>query len=392
MITMSALPRLLSCDGALVFPRAENASLYADAGNDEHDELMRHVYARTLPPRLARIVPPSPRCEVKVGYDVATGAARIIGEGAGRDYGSPGPTEIVGSVDVMGISGDDVVIIDWKTGFKEVDPAARNWQLHGYALAAARALGKNRARIFIAYTNMPGQPIDEHDLEWDDLADFAQRLARLFPHEAAVRSRYKQGETPATREGNWCRHCPSKSVCPSKVGLLTQVAEQGLAVIGDSVMTSDRAVAAYEQIVRIEDLVKSARARLNTYVDECGPIDLGNGKAYGRMPRAGNRILDANKAAQAIAEVVGESAREFEALALERKTSQAAIKRAAQMFGRGRSPEKLKNEIMARLEELGGVKYGPDQMPLGEYPLDRFATVEPKAVDVDDVNKMLEGA
>ncbi len=389
-ITMSALPRSLNCDGSLVFPRAENVSQWADSGNDEHEELARKVLAGTLPPRLARIVPPGARPEVIVAINVATGEGRIVGDSDGRNYGTPGPLEIFGKVDVIGVLDDAVVIIDWKTGHKDVDPAARNWQLWGYALAACRAMGKSKARIYIAYTNQPGQPIDEHELDALDLADFAKRLSALYVREAKLRSEYQRGEIPATREGSWCRHCASKSRCPSKVGLLVQVAASGLAVIGDTEMTADRARQAHEEIERLDQLVSDAKARRMAYVDEHGPIDLGNGKLYGRMPRAGNRILDGQKAAQAIREIVGESAREFEALALEYRTSQAAIKRAAQTLGKGQSPEKLKNQIVDRIEKLGGVKHGPDQMPLGEFPAGKYEKPEP--LDVGEINKLLEAA
>lgn len=390
-ITMSALPRLLNCDGSLVLPRAENHSGYADAGNDEHEELARQTMAGTLPPRLARIVPAGARVEVKVAYDVASGVGRVIGEGSGRDYGALGPFEIAGSVDVLGTDGDAVIVVDWKTGHKEVDPAERNWQLWGYGLAAARALGKSRARVVIAYTNMPGQPIDEHEIDPIELADFATRLGSLHVRQARLQASYKLGEVPTTREGNWCRHCASKSQCASKVGLLVQIAAHGLAVIGDTALTADRAREAHAQIERLDQLVKEAKSRREAWVDEHGPIDLGNGRMFGRVPKRGNRILDGDKAVQAIREVVGESAKEFEAMAVERKTTQAAITRAAKMFGvPGKSPEKLKNEIVNRLDELGGVTHGKDSMPLGEYV--GQAPERRSEIDVSEIDRALEAA
>lgn len=392
-ITMSALPRLLNCDGALVLPRADLHSPYADDGNDEHEELARQVQAGTLPPRLARIVPPGSRAEVKIAYDVLAGTARILGEGAGRDYGSLGPFEIAGSIDVLGVVGDTVVIVDWKTGHKEVDPAARNWQLWGYALAACRALGKSQAHVFIAYTNQSGQPIDDYLIDPIELADFATRLSGLHVREARLRDQYRSRAEPATREGSWCKHCASKSRCASKVGLLVQVATKGLAQIGDTEMTRDRVLAAHLELERLDQLVVEAKQRRAQWIDEHGPIDLGNGKLYGRVPRAGNRILDGDKAVQAIREVVGESSKEFEALAVERKTSQAAIERAAKSLGvPGVSPAKLKERIVKRIDELGGVTRGKDQMPLGEFPKPEGWQGETKALDVEALDALLDKA
>lgn len=395
-LTMSALPRALNCDGSLVLPRAENQSEWADAGNDDHEELARQTISGTLPDRLARIVPPGARVEVKVAFNVVTGVGRVIGEGSGRGYGALGPFEIAGSIDVLGVAADDpecVVVIDWKTGHKEVDPSERNWQLWGYALTAARALGKSRARVSIAYTAMPGQPIDTYEIGTLDLAEFATRLAGLHMRQAKLKDKFKGGETPETREGNWCRHCASKSRCPSKVGLLVQVSERGLAAIGSTDLTPERAREAHFEIERLDQLVKEAKQRREQYIDEHGPIDLGTGKLFGRVPRQGNRILDGSKAVQAIREVVGESAREFEAMAIERKTSQAALERAAKMLGvPGLSPAKVKAAILDRLDKLGGVTRGKDQMPLGEFLRPEGWSSERPAFDVAALDEALEKA
>ena len=150
MITASSLTRLRQCPSSAVLPRAENASIWADAGNEEHDRLARWVSDRDsdaisdivdadLLARLPSLVPPGARAELKLAYDVVARTARIIGEGSGRAYGDPGPFEIVGSTDVGGEDGDAVVVIDWKTGFADVEPAATNDQLWFYATALCRA-------------------------------------------------------------------------------------------------------------------------------------------------------------------------------------------------------------------------------------------------------------
>ncbi|MES2032893.1 MAG: PAS domain-containing protein, partial [Pseudomonadota bacterium] len=71
-----------------------------------------------------------------------------------------------------------------------------------------------------------------------------------------------------------------------------QIGSQGLAKIGDSALTHERLIAAYRQTMAVKALVADAEKRLVAYVDDHGPIDLGNGSVYGRYTRKGNEELD----------------------------------------------------------------------------------------------------
>ncbi len=385
MITGSAITRLLLCPASEILPHAENYSPAAERGGDEHEELAESTMRGELPPHLARHVPPNPRVEVKLHYDTATHEAKIIGEVADRNYGAPGPYSIFMSLDVLGIDGDTVIVLDWKGG-RDVEPAATNGQLWTCALAACRALGKHSAIIRIVYHNQNGR-CDEHEIGALELAEFAGRLERLHIDVAQLQAARQRGEVLPTREGDHCAHCPAKPFCPAKNALIVAVAEHGLQVLGDATMTPERARAGYEQLVRVEDLIRDARKRLETYVDEQGPIDLGDGRMFGRYVRAGNEKLDGSVAVKAIAEVVGESAREFEAVAIERRTSKAAIDRACKAVG---APRGTSTKVVKRIRDLGGATHGADTMPLGEYVVDRDEAAEKPAIDVDAVNKMLE--
>lgn len=380
MITASALPRLRACPSSAVLPRAENHSEWADLGHEAHEELA--IFTEDHP--FAHLLSPRARAEVKLGYDVATRTGRIIGEGSGRDYGSPGPFEIVGSCDVLDDDGEHVTVIDWKTGFTDVEPAATNAQLWFYALAAARALGRDRARVIVVYTQ--SRRVDEYEIDALELAEFATSLERLHSQVAERKAMRQRGETLETREGSWCRYCPAKPYCPSKTALIKQMA--GLTVIGEAV-TPETAAAAYEQVVRIESLVRDARKRLETYVDEHGPIDLGGGRMFGRYVRSGNERLSGDVAVQAIAEVVGESAKEFAHEAIERKVSKAAIERAAKTLG---CPRGTATKVIKRIRELGGATHGADSMPIGEYMRDKNEPAERPAIDYAAIDKALQEA
>jgi len=367
-----------------VLPKAENHNIYADQGHDDHAELAQQLADGDLPEWIAALVPAGSRSEVALAYDVAARTGRIIGENLSRSYGDIGPFEIVGSADVMGIDGQAVVIIDFKTGHADVEPASSNAQLWFYALAACRALGKDAATIRIVYTQT-GR-VDEYEIDALELAQFASDLERLHVKVAALQEARRRGETMETREGSWCRHCSSKAYCPSKNALLVQVAAGGLAIIGDSALTPERAAQGYRQLVRIEQLVKEARARLHAYVDENGPIAVADGVKFGRDVRPGNERIDGRVAMRAIREVVGEAAQEFADEAVEVKATKAGLKRAAKAIGVPR----VAAAVEKRIRELGGITRAPETYPYREYP----ASEEPEvpAVDVDAVNAALESA
>lgn len=386
MITASSLPRLMNCPSSAALPKAETANRWADLGNEEHADLAEQVVSGTLPPYLAALMPPNPRVEVALAFDVSTGVGRIIGDNLGRSYGDLAPFEICGSADVLGIDGDAVVVIDFKTGARDVEPAATNAQLKFYALAACRALQRDRAVIRIIYTQT--RRCDEAEMDALDLAAFAADVERLHVVVAERKAKAARGETLDTREGSWCRHCSSAAYCGSKNALLVQVASNGLAVVGDAALTPDRARAACEQVLRVEQLVQDARKRLEAYVTANGPIDLGDGKRYGRYVRPGNERVRGDIAMRAIREVCGELVEPFAAEAIEVKTSKAAIKRAAKAVG---EPQ-LEKAVMGRVRALGGIDKAPDSMPIGEFTADKYEAAPLDDGDVDAINAALESA
>lgn len=390
MITGSALPRLLNCPSSEVLPHADSTSAAATAGNEAHDELANQVRTRTLPPELAKHVPPNAHAETKLVYDTATGEGRILGEAADRNYGTRGPFEIFMSADVLGVDGDTVVVLDWKTGASEVEPAATNGQLWALALAACRALGKHQAIVRIVYTAQ-GNRCDEHVIDALELAGFASRLERLHVTVAALQAKHAAGEQLDVSEGSWCRYCPARVRCPAKVALVAQVAKGGLALAGDFEMTPALAAQGYRQLVRVEQIIKEARQRLDAYVDEHGSIDLGDGRSYGRYVREGNERLSGDVATAAIADVLVDvdTVLAFEKVAIERKTSKAALDRAAKQLACKRGTA---SAIVKRIRELGGATRAPETMPIGEYVRDRNEPAEKPTIDVDAVNKLLESA
>ena len=383
MLTMSGLQRSLSCDGSLVLAKARNANPWAALGNEEHEDLSD---LGSLPPNLKKHVPPNARSEVKIAYDAATGAGRIIGEGSGRSYGVLGPFEIGGSLDVVGVDGDCVIVLDWKTGFNAVEPARTNAQLWGYALAVCRALGLSRAIVRIVYTKT-GR-VDEYEIDALELAAFATTLTKLYTRVGDLKRRHSAGEVISTNEGGWCRYCESAPFCASKNALLIQLSGRGLTVLGDTTMTQAKAADAVREFQRAEQLVKDAKTRLTQYVDENGPIAMGDGKYYGRYVRQGDERLDGSIAVKAIREIVGESAKEFESVAIDRRVSKAALTRAARAIGQ---QPKLATKVVNRIRELGGSSHAAQERPVGEFT-DLELSAPPVDLDVEALNSLLRDA
>ena len=383
MITASQLGRLLACPSSAVLARAETHSVWAQAGREEHEDL---AHLDGLPDELKRHVPPGARSEVRLAYDVATREGRIIGEGGGRAYGEPGPYEIVGSTDVLAVVGEAVLILDWKGG-NEVEAAASNPQLLFYAIAACRALSLDSAILRIVYTRT-GR-VDEATIGPLELADFANRLYEIHATIARRTVQHREGIPVDTVEGSHCLYCPSKHVCPSKNALLVQFASSGSEPPGASLLSPELAAKAYRQVCAVDQLVSEAKKRLAAYVDEHGPIDLGNGLMYGRYTRKGNEELDADRVVDAIYNLLPEAdAEAFEDLAIERSTTKAAIKRAAQKLAANGGASKLADSIVRRTRELGGATHKPTTRPLGEYKRDDDGNRAP-APTVADINAML---
>lgn len=389
MLTMSALQRALSCDGSLVLPRARTHNVWADQGHDEHEDLSDFA---GLPPEIKKYIPESMRAEVKLAYDVLAGTGRIIGEGSDRGYGEVGPFEIPGSCDGLAVCEDDagpyVLIVDWK-GWQEVAPARSNAQLWGYALAACRALGIDRAIVRILYARERRllRSVDEYEIDFRELADFASRLSRLYAKQAELKRQHSNGVQVTTNEGSHCKHCESKHACASKNALLIQLSGKGLAVVGDTVMTNEKAADAVRQFLAAEQLVKDAKARLTAFVDENGPIDLGNGEFYGRYQKQGDERLDGAVARRAIAEVVGEQAKEFLAVAIENRTSKAALERAAKAIGK---PPKFAKMVVQKIRDMGGASHASPERPIGKFTDRQLAAPPPN--ELAEIDRLLRSA
>lgn len=190
MITLSGLSHVAACPGSASLPQQRRESGAAPPGRAGHEVIEAHVRGldvetwmriadahgldaedtgrlRFLARNLALGVPRGALTEVPLGY-WPDGSVRRIEGGAGSypDVGQwlsgqldcmwSEPTPLVqwdGRENVADCD-ETLWVVDWKTGDDEnVPPIARNWQLRGGALLAARWTGAFRVIPAICYVN-----------------------------------------------------------------------------------------------------------------------------------------------------------------------------------------------------------------------------------------------
>ncbi len=306
--TMSRLERDVHCDGALVFPRSPRSSGFAarhgnlvhdflmrvprvgrelaleQVADDNHREALEELSLDNLPLDAASYAQ-----EVAIAYDVETDTARELCRGQGRpDYEALGVTdyEAPGTLDVLGLTDDAVVVIDYKTGWADLGPVKDNWQLRGCALLAARLHGKQKAIIAIIRIKAGGREhfTDKAELSAMDLDDVQDALREMKGRKERWLSP-APGEVVPTSEGRWCTFCPSFTHCPSKMNLLAAGLSSELAPkrmpYFPAVLTPDTAPAAYRNLELLRGVVKRYEETLEEYA-EASPVDLGGGYVYGK--------------------------------------------------------------------------------------------------------------
>ena len=123
------------------------------------------------------------------------------------------------SVAFMGRSRSDrALIVDWKTGFGKLAPAAQNWQLRAQALAVARWEGVDSVQVAIVRLPEGGTP-------YIDSAGFDSFEAR--PHRGGTPKLYRRITQPPEKVtpvmGNHCTYCPAWAHCPAQGRLLAKL-------------------------------------------------------------------------------------------------------------------------------------------------------------------------
>lgn len=278
------------------------------------------------------------------------GSARHVGNDIGRKYPRTGDGEIAGSADIVGISDGVASVYDIKTGRREnVDAAEENAQLATLALAVHLAHGVDTVRVGLVFPTPGGVVTDEHTLDALDLAAWHGELV-------ALTERIPTSEPQPSKKA--CQYCPAKAACPAMSEALAAAAPKTrlpVVMSARDIQSPEHAAEQYRQLRAAKTAIDAAWSALRQYVDEHGPVDLGDGRAYGsKQTKRESLDLSTRAAVEALRAQLGPA---WE-LAVSLETSKTAIKDAAREAAKqtGESVAAVERRTVDALRAVGAVK------------------------------------
>jgi hypothetical protein len=391
-LTASALDRVFACPPSAILPQARQAAgAAADTGTATH-KFIEAVRARAaskmvMDPQLkyedaleeARtellaaipedadhyalcegfdfgLLPLGAQLEVALAwsYSDKDGAGRLLGEGLERNYSGARAGELVGTADLVGRIGDDVLVADWKTGHKLVD-AENAWQLRFLAVAAAAAVDASGAQVALVYLRDDGKTyVDRAVFTGEDLAVFRTQLRALARHLDQL------DEVTAARSvslGPWCRYCPALASCPGQTQLVRRLAERVAGDVSADTITAETMVLskegvgrAYQRLELAEQLLRHMRAAIDVRVRQEGEIELADGRVLQEQPTTRRYLI--GEIANAVL-LRDEPELAMRAVKFEPVTSRAAIESGLVQLGR---KKKDAGPIVEKIAAAGGIR------------------------------------
>lgn len=369
--TMSSSARAEACAPSTFLPRIEETASYAaergraihaflcavaNIGREKAVEAMPDTFRAECEvidlERMPHATPDAWAFEVGLAWDWETDTARELFRNTdSRDYSGKRPTELCGTADVLGVTGDSVIVLDVKTGYFPLGAPEKSLQLLSYAVAAARAYGK--ANALVGWIRLRDeQPYFEQ--AFVSMLELDQAAARMRATvDAAMAGEMLFGLDPSTLAltvGPHCKFCPSFRVCPANVSLLGELVrvgdrKQNLPVLDASTAPQIlmRAEAAQKVLDQVVETVK-------TYA-ESHPFDLPNGDRYGKTGSTREKLdgMVAKKVLEDIDPVLSEKAIE-----ITYKLTKAVLERAAkQRLPAGKKISHYMKEVLGKLRDAG---------------------------------------
>jgi hypothetical protein len=287
------------------------------------------------------------RAEMWARYDVEASTARWSERFERRQAGCWNAV-----LDYVARLGDEVLVIDWKTGKQAATAATeRNPQIRLYAIAAARLFHVRRVRVQLVHLDADGATVDEATFGAFELAEIADEMREL-------RARLTRGPTPPVPGPHCTTHfCPMRGTCSATQAALAS-AYQLERPLSPKIQNDDHArfilerlPAARAALAGVEDAIKNYAARQ--------PFRLADGRVYGKHEKSKRSVdIDTPEREAALRGVLGIGA-DF-AIKSEPQVSLERIEEGARI-ALGESPPRgaktaLVREALAALEAAGGYK------------------------------------
>lgn len=295
--------------------------------------------------------------EVAFAYNLLTRTCRVLGKSIERDY-EISKDEIALTVDLVGVDGDSVVVIDLKFGWGELPDAGKNPQLLAGALFAAIAYEKHSAQVGIARKLDNGYMFISDWAEIDEIA-LLKFEGDMRKGVSKARSIKKQGNVPSKldfHEGPWCKYCPGRERCPAKHSLIQASMSNDLIKTGGSEIEVSEIVALWHRKEMAKQVIADFEKRVLSIAKD-SPIDLGNGYWLGEFEDKGREQVDGTEAYQAISRILGP---EHAVVGADIKATKASIRRAVRSSGKkGKDIKKYEEMILSEIREMGGLTREP---------------------------------
>ena len=169
---------------------------------------------------------------------------------------------VFGSSDIVGRLEGRAVILDWKFGDGVMVEAEENMQLMFYAAAALRTPAC--AWAFDGVTEIDCVIIQPPYIRvWtttlDRIAAFERQLVRAVAASGLPKA--------PLADGDWCKWCTAKPICPIKTGQLDRIKQVAMQSIDVDKLASYLAVAD-----DVEDFIKSVRALAHQMLENDMPV------------------------------------------------------------------------------------------------------------------------
>lgn len=299
---------------------------------------------------LPRLDPEACAVEVAFGYDLDLDLGREVGRLLPRAeaYARLNDGEQGGTADLVALTADAVIVLDYKTGRVQVTPPARNLQLGYLALAASRAYERDRAIVGLIHLREGEEPsFSRAELDALELEGVRDRLL-------AIRAAIQDPKAPLHR-GEWCRYCSAFDACPAQHELIQVAASAPLAVLNEAevaISSPDGRAHAYNVWRQMELVTKRLGERIGA-VASYRPIDLGDGRRYG-LAKGKETVADPAVVRRVLGEVLDLGAAQ---LAVTEETTLSATKASITAALKGLKP-KQREAVWIALRAAGALKVG----------------------------------